>query len=58
MRRKDLIAVAVIWALVLAGSFLLGVTVWSDDPGGAGETGAVVGFALTLLYLRIRRWLW
>jgi multisubunit Na+/H+ antiporter MnhB subunit len=56
MRQKDRVAVAVIWVLVIAGAFLLGLG--SDDPGGAGQLAAVVGVALTFLYLRIRWWLW
>jgi multisubunit Na+/H+ antiporter MnhB subunit len=53
VRRQGRVAVAVIWLLVLVGTFVVGAT--TDDPGGAGELGAAFGIALTSLYFFLRR---
>jgi hypothetical protein len=50
--RRDTVAVALIWTFVLVGAFVLGAK--SSDLGGAGETAAGVGAALTGLYFFVR----
>jgi len=54
MRRNDKIAIGLIWLLVVAGSFVVGMN--SSDPGGVGELAAGIGFALTGVYGYVR-WL-
>ena len=60
-RRRDLVAIALIWSCVLGVAFLLAPAV-TEDPGGFGELMGAVGMVLTGLYfylrdLRHRTWL-
>jgi hypothetical protein len=52
-RRRDLVAIGVIWSCVLVGALLLAPFA-TDDPAGVGQLAALVGFALTGLYFSAR----
>jgi hypothetical protein len=60
-RRRDLVAIALIWSCVLGVAFLLAPAA-TDDPRGLGELMGAVGMVLTglcfyLRNLRNRTWL-